>query len=205
MLRAPHPDEIDASRPALNHYVRFVRILCQAAFAFAAVLVLLDLLLIGLAVVMRYVFTTAFPGADEIVAFSLTAIVMMAAPEILRQKRHIAVDILLGVLSTRARIWANLWAGLTVLMVALLLIVNGFDTVALSRMIGSLSDGHLEWPVWTLQLFLPLGGALLGLVSIEQMWRSLVALGDQTAEEANIKEGCGISDETPDKSPLPRS
>lgn len=176
MLNETQPDDIDASRPVLRSYVRIVRFLCRVAFAFAAALVLLDLFLIGAAVVLRYVFTTALSGADEVVALSLTAIVMLAAPEIFRQNRHIAVDILLGALSPRGRLWAALWAAITVLAVALLLVLNGWNTVALSRMIGSLSDGYLEWPVWMLQLFLPIGGALLGLVAIEHIWRNVAAL-----------------------------
>src|SRR3546814_2448147 len=91
-------------------------------------------------------------GGDEFVAFTLTAIVMLSAPDVLRKNGHIGVDVLVGALPARFARWAAAWSSISVLMVAALLIVNGWKAVALSRMIGVLTEGHLELPVWTLQL-----------------------------------------------------
>lgn len=160
----------------LGKYATVVSRLCRFAYALAAGLVLMDMVLIGGAIVSRYFFSAGFLGADEIVAFSLTAIVMLAAPEVLRRNQHIIVDVVVALLPPRLRIWTQIWAAISVLAVSSLLIINGSDTVAFSRMIGSLTDGHLEWPVWMLQCFLPVGGALIGLVALEQLWQAIVAL-----------------------------
>src|SRR3546814_2830956 len=46
------------------------------------------LLLIGAAVLLRYVFSMPIVGGDEFVAFTLTAIVMLSAPDVLRKNGH---------------------------------------------------------------------------------------------------------------------
>lgn len=160
----------------LGAYSALTGRLCRLAYALAAMLVLMDMVLVGGSVVLRYFFSSGVRGADEIVAFSLTAIVMLSAPEVLRRHQHIAVDIVVALLPSNWKRWAQLWAAISVLAVALLLIVNGSNTVAFSRMIGSLTDGQLEWPVWMLQLFLPTGGVLLGMVALEHIWRSILAM-----------------------------
>jgi TRAP-type C4-dicarboxylate transport system permease small subunit len=156
---------------ALQAYARFVGIVCRAALAMASVLVIADLVLIGLAVLLRYVFSSPIVGGDEIVAGTLTALVMLSAPDVLRRNGHIGVDVLTGALPARFAKWATAWSCISVLMVAALLVVNGWKAVALSRTIGLLTQGDLELPVWPLQLFLPVGGAMLALVAIELFWR----------------------------------
>lgn len=163
---------IQQDGPLLFYYGRFIVRICQLAMAIACVLLLLDLLLVGLAIPMRYVFSKPIIWADEVIALSLTSIVMLGAPEVLRRNGHIGVDILTSRLSAKYLHWAHLWASLSVLSMTGVLIFNGWHTAMFAKMIGSLTEGHLELPVWQLQLLLPLGGLLLLLVAIEQIWRS---------------------------------
>lgn len=156
----------------LARYSLGVGRICQVAQAMAAVLVLIDLVLIGAAVVLRYVFSSPIVWGDEIVALSLTAIVMLTAPEVLRRNGHIGVDILTSMLPRSVAPWFNIWSCVAVLSMAGLLIMNGWRTAMLSRMIGRVTEGHLELPVWMLQLFLPLGGVLLAAVTLELIWRN---------------------------------
>jgi len=157
----------------LRVYGRVVGGICDSAMACAAMLVLMDLVLIGLAVAMRYLLDAPITWSDEIVVLSLTAIVMLGAPKVLASGGHISVDIITSSLKGRIAAFLKIWANLGVLAVAGLLIVNGWNTVLFSKMIGSLTEGRLELPVWMLQLLLPLGGALLGLVAIELLWRNV--------------------------------
>jgi TRAP-type C4-dicarboxylate transport system permease small subunit len=156
---------------ALHAYARLVDTICRAALALASILVIVDLVLIGLAVLLRYVFSSPIVGGDEIVAGTLTALVMLSAPDVLRRNGHIGVDVLTGALPGRLARWATAWSCISVLMVAALLVVNGWKAVALSHTIGLLTQGDLELPVWPLQLFLPVGGVMLALVAIELLWR----------------------------------
>lgn len=48
----------------------------------------------------------------------------------------------------------------------------------LSKLVGVLTEGYIEIPVWTLQLFLPIGGVMMALVAIEQLFRPQVNNSD---------------------------
>ncbi|MBW6495642.1 MAG: TRAP transporter small permease [Burkholderiaceae bacterium] len=161
-------------RPALRALGRLVVGLAAAAMALAAACLLVSLALIGWAVVLRYVFNDAPIWVDEVVGFALVAVVMLAAPSALRRGEHINVDLLIGFLSPTARRWARGWAAVATLIVAGLLVVNGSETATLAHTLGLLTEGSLEWPTWLLMLFMPIGGALLGLAALEALWRVIV-------------------------------
>ena len=162
--------------PALRALGHVVRVLAGAGMAVAAASLLLSLCLIGWAVVMRYVFNAAPVWVDEVVGFLLVAIVMLAAARTLRRGEHIGVDLLVDRLSPRARRWTQAWAALAVGLVACVLIINGWGTASLARMLGLVTEGNLEWPTWMLMLLMPVGGALLLLAAIEVCWRALAGL-----------------------------
>lgn len=155
----------------LQAYSCLVAGLCQLGLAIATVLLLLDTLIIGVNIVLRYLFHAPFLGTEELVSASLILIVMLSAPEVLRRGNHIGVDILVGMLSPRWARVASLWASVAVLLVAVLLITNGWKSMQLSRLIGALTEGYIEIPVWALQFFLPVGGVLLALAALEQIFR----------------------------------
>lgn len=162
--------------PALRALGHVVRVLAGAGMALAAGSLLLSLCLIGWAVVMRYGFNAAPVWVDEVVGFLLVAIVMLAAARTLRRGEHIGVDLLVERLSPPARRWAQAWGALAAGVVACVLIVNGWGTASLARMLGLVTDGNLEWPTWMLMLLMPAGGALLLLAAIEACWRALAGL-----------------------------
>ncbi len=72
-----------------------------------------------------------------------------------------------------ARAGRQAWAALATGVVAGVLIINGWETAQLARMLGLLTEGNLEWPTWLLMLLMPVGGALLLLAAIEALWRAL--------------------------------
>jgi len=141
--------------PALRLLGRAVAALAGAAMAVAAACLLVSLALIGAAVVMRYAFNAAPVWVDEVVGFALVAVVMLAAAQALRHGEHIGVDLLVGRLGPTGRRWAQGWSALATGAVAVMLIVNGFDTAMLARMLGLVTEGSLEWPTWLLMLLMP--------------------------------------------------
>lgn len=158
----------------LHAYERAVAFLAETAFALATLLVLVDLVLLGASVTARYLVNMPITWSDEIVALSLTAITMLAAPKVLLDRGHIEVDILTSMARGRLSLAVRIWSSLAVLAVALLLIFNGWSTAMFSRMIGLLTEGYLELPLWPLQLLLPVGGALLVPVVILHLWQTAV-------------------------------
>jgi TRAP-type C4-dicarboxylate transport system permease small subunit len=163
-------------RGAIALLARAIGWINGVAVGLSAAGILVSLGLIAWAVVMRYVFNRPPVWTDEVVGFLLVGIVMLAAAQSLRRGEHIGVDILVARLGPRGRFWAQLWSSLSVLVVALIFIVNGWRTAMFSRQIGVLTEGNLEIPVYWLQLFLPLGGLMMLLVSLEAIARLLAGV-----------------------------
>lgn len=164
----------EAGGPALRALGRVVSALAGLGMALAAAGLLVSFVLIGWAVVMRYWFNAAPIWVDEVVGFLLVAIVLLAAAQTLRRGEHIGVDLLTDRLSVPARRWTRAWAALATGVIAGVLIVNGWETAALARKLGLLTEGTLEWPTWLLMLLMPIGGTLLLLAAVEALWRTLV-------------------------------
>lgn len=160
---------------ALRLLGRLIGIVNALALTMSAFGVLVSLALIAWSVLMRYVFNKAPIWVDEVVGFMLVAIVMLAAADVLRRGEHIGVDLFTANLKGRARLWVQAWSSVSVFAVALILIVNGWQTAMFSKMLGIVTEGHLEWPVYWLMLLLPLGGLLLLATAIEAIVR--LALG----------------------------
>lgn len=179
--RGPAADE----GPALRALGAIVGALTTLAMAIAAAALLVSLALIGWAVVMRYFFAAAPIWVDEVVGFALVAIVMLAAAQTLRRGEHIAVDLLTSRMPPRWRRWTQAWGALAAIAVAAILVVNGWETAALARTLGLLTEGHLEWPTWWLMLLMPAGGVLLALVAVEALWRALAGLPPRHGDGAH--------------------
>lgn len=171
--QAGNTSAAQAEGTALRVLTQAVAFLSSAAMALSAAGLLASLVLIGWAVVMRYVFDAAPVWVDEVVGFLLVAIVMLAAAQTFRRGEHIGVDLLVGRLPPKGKRWALGWAAAVTACIALVLVINGWQTAMLARMLGLLTEGHLEWPTWCLMLLMPVGGALLLLATVESLWRAI--------------------------------
>ena len=173
MQKPAGPGERADEGVALRVLSQAVAWLTAAAMALAAAGLLLSLVLIGWAVVMRYVFNAPPVWVDEVVGFTLVAIILLGAAQTFRRGEHIGVDVLVSRLPPSGRRWALAWASLVTGAVGVVLVVNGWETAMFARMLGLLTEGHLEWPLWWLMLLMPVGGALLVLSAVESVWRAL--------------------------------
>lgn len=145
---------------------RVVRRLAAWGIGLAAATLIASMLLIVYAVVMRYFLNQPPPWVDEVVGYLLVAAVMLASADALLQGDHIGVDILTERLGARGRKIALLFGLLAVTVCGVLLINEGIDMAAFSRMVGLNSNGFLATPMWMPQLLVPIGGALLALAAI---------------------------------------
>ncbi len=156
--------------------VRVVDALARVGIALAAVSLLASMALIVYSVVMRYGLNQPVPWVDELVGYLLVALVMFAAADALRHGEHIAVDILTERLSPRGKRRIALFGLAAVAVSALLLVVEGWDLVAFSRMVGLLSNGYLAVPMWIPQAPIPIGAFLLLLAALAAFgvaWRGV--------------------------------
>lgn len=150
----------------MNAVTRAVRALARLGIALAALTLLASMLCIVYAVVMRYFFNQPPPWVDELVGYLLVAVVMLAAADALLHGEHIAVDILTDRLGPAGRRVVLLLGLVAAAATGVLLLKEGVDMVAFSRMVDLKSNGFLAAPMWIPQILLPIGAALLTLAAI---------------------------------------
>lgn len=172
-----------------------VRILGKAVYlittigmVISATGVLIALALIGYSVVTRYLVGQPSLWVDDVIGFILIAIVMFGASSVLRDGKHLGVDLFTGRLQRTGQRWAQAWAMLTVMGVAAFLIVDGWQVAMFSKMLGMRTHGYVEFPIYWMQLLMPLGGVMLVLVALESLARLICgasAYNEPSDEETN--------------------
>lgn len=170
---------------------RVVAGLCWLAIALSALALLASLGMIVYSVAMRYVLNAPQTWVDSLVGFLLVAIVMLGAADVMRRGEHIGVDLLTNLLGETGKRIAAVWALVAVIATAVFFVVEGWETVSFSKMLGIKSHGHLEVPIYLVQLLIPAGGALLGLAALSNLLR--VAIGEpvvvSTSESGHARRG----------------
>lgn len=167
---------------ALARYSRAISHLTRAGRVLSATGVLFCFVAIGTSVVLRYVFNAAPVWVDELVGFTLVGIVLLGAAATLRDGEHIAVDLLTSRANDQWKRRLTIWSAFASFAVAMLLIFNGLGAIELAHMLGTLTEGYLEWPTWMLMLVLPVSGTLLALAAIEVCWHAWLGLPLPAAE-----------------------
>ena len=146
------------------------------AMLVAACLLLLALtLLIGADVLLRNLGAGGIPPSNELSEDALYLITLLAAPGLLRQGRHIRVDIVLRLLPAQLG-WALEWISDTIGLVCCFYFVwYGARATLDSFASGSLSIKTLILPEWWLLAPMPIAFALLALEFIFRMHRLALA------------------------------
>jgi TRAP-type C4-dicarboxylate transport system permease small subunit len=132
------------------------------------------LFLVCYAVAMRYFFNQPQSWSDEAVGLLIVISVMLAVPEAQRRGENIGVDAVTEKLRGGKRRALLILGAASVAITAVILISEGLDMVAFTRMVGIVSNSLPEIPLWAVQAFVPLGGALLLLVALAQLAAWLV-------------------------------
>lgn len=180
MPSSPAPGE-QASRPLVHRCVHAldatVGALCWLAMACAALALIASLGMVVYSVGMRYVLNQPQTWVDDLVGFLLVAIVLFGAADVMRRGEHIGVDLLTSNLGPLGKRIAAIWALLAVVITAVFFVIEGWATVAFSKMLGIMSYGHFEVPIYIVQLTVPIGGALFGLAALMGLLR--IAIGEE--------------------------
>ena len=146
------------------------------AMLVAACLLLLALtLLIGADVLLRNLGAGGIPPSNELSEDALYLITLLAAPGLLRQGRHIRVDIVLRLLPAQLG-WALEWISDTIGLVCCFYFVwYGARATLDSFASGSLSIKTLILPEWWLLAPMPIAFALLAVEFVFRMHRLALA------------------------------
>jgi len=127
----------------------------------AGVLLLVMTVMIGADVLLRNIGAGGIPPSNELSEDSLYLITLLAAPGLLRQGRHIRIDIVLRTLPERIG-WLLEWVGDVIGLVCCLVVVwYGLSVAAASFADGSISIKTLVFPEWWLLAPMPAAFALL--------------------------------------------
>jgi TRAP-type C4-dicarboxylate transport system permease small subunit len=159
--------------------------LSRIANGLAALACLATLGLVCYAVAMRYFVGRPLTWADEVAGYLVVVTVMLGVADAQRRGENIGVDVvdensrfalvrLVGIASAAAVgicAWLFLWEGL--------------QMVEFSRMIGIMSNVLPGMPMWTIQIVVPLGGALLLLVALIQLACWLTGIRPRGLETAD--------------------
>ena len=149
----------------------------DALVAIACLLLLGLTSVIGADVLLRNIGAGGIAPANELSEDALYLITLLAAPGLLRQGRHIRVDIVLRLLPPQAG-WAIEWVSDAIGLVCCLYFVwYGAKAALDSFMSGSLSIKTLILPEWWLLAPMPAAFVLLGLEFLFRMHR--LALAEQ--------------------------
>ncbi len=114
-------------------------------------------------VVARYGFNDSFTWAEELKRYAIVWMVFIGSSLAARKGAHISVDVLWRVLGDHpARRVLVVSVDALCVLFSLFLVVYGWDLVAQAREFGQVT-ASLQVPLWTVQLAIPVGGALMAL------------------------------------------
>ncbi|WP_144182830.1 TRAP transporter small permease [Elioraea rosea] len=178
---------------ALRLFEGFAGLVARVAATLGAVAGLVCFALVCASVGWRYFLGQPQPWIDHAAAWLVVALVMLAAAETQRREEHIGVEVVTNRLRGGARRAARILSVLSVLAVAAILLREGIETVSFSRMIGIATNIEAV-PLWWLHLLIPIGAALLLLVSLAQLLVLLAGgepRGSAPRDEAGLTAASG--------------
>jgi TRAP-type C4-dicarboxylate transport system permease small subunit len=142
---------------------RWYEYLLNGMLTAAGILLLAMTATIGADVLLRNVNAGGIPPSNELSEDSLYLITLLAAPGLLREGRHIRVDIVLRAVPQRLG-WVLEWVGdVAGLICCLIFVWYGVGVTAASFFDGSISIKTLVLPEWWLLAPMPVAFALLAI------------------------------------------
>jgi TRAP-type C4-dicarboxylate transport system permease small subunit len=152
----------------------FGRLLEKLFFAACAVLFLMMLMICADVLLRNIPLVKSLHGlswADEISEYMLYLITMLAAPWLLRQSRHIRVDILLHALPARIGWYCEWITDVIALVCCSIMVVSGAEAAFASYSSGMMTIKTLVTPEWWSLAPLPVTFLLLAIEILFRMQR----------------------------------
>jgi TRAP-type C4-dicarboxylate transport system permease small subunit len=150
--------------------VAYGHLLRALAFAAAALLLCMTLVVTG-DIVLRNTIGSGFIWANEVSEYALYLTTLLVAPWLLREGRHVRLDLLLVMVPQRVAWRIEIVADVLGLLVCIFLVRYGAIMALESRRLGSITIKNLVFPEWWLLAPLPAIFALLGVEFIFRLHR----------------------------------
>lgn len=138
----------------------FQRLICFCAWIAACLMVAAGAML-TYEVMARYFFIRPTIWAAELSQLCLIWGCMIAMPQLMKARQHIAVNAVTSLLSAGARRVAEISALIGVLAFSAIVAVYGWDIFLDSFLRGRTTGSLLNMPIWIVELAVPVGFALL--------------------------------------------
>ena len=145
--------------------------------ALAAGLLIAIMLATTIKVVFRYGLHEGLLGVDQISGTMLLYITFLGAAWVLRREEHVAIDLLVGVLSPRTRYRLHLLCSLLGAAICFCLVLFGTVEVITSLQRGIRIPAEIEIPRAINLAIIPLGCLFLGLQFVRRAWLSMLGHG----------------------------
>jgi TRAP-type C4-dicarboxylate transport system permease small subunit len=123
-------------------------------------------------VVLRYVFLAPFSWAEELTLYLMVWIVFVGGAVAVRTRGHIAIDLLPLALSARNRRRLTIGVALVALAFFAWFFWYSGQHVLRVRAAGQTTP-VMEAPMWLAYLAMPVGSLLMGLRTMQQLYRAL--------------------------------
>jgi len=160
--------------PIAQILLRSIRITVRTAQIMSAICLLAGIVLNFVNVVGRYFFLHAISWAEETMLFLMIASVFLGAGAITLRGAHIRMDLAVQLMPPRVRIFLDLVAQITFLVMVAVLIWLAYPVIAQYVAFGQVSDA-LRLPVAIPHSVIPIGMFIMALAVvarlIERNWR----------------------------------
>jgi TRAP-type mannitol/chloroaromatic compound transport system permease small subunit len=176
-----------ARSPALDAFCRFVDRLNEWVGWLLGPMIVFVSAAIVYEVVSRGVFNEATTWVNESVVYGSSAVYLLVGGYALLHRRHVRIDLLLGMISPRAARLLDLVTLPFLAAYALALIVAGGELSWASFLQSEGTGSPWNPRIWPVKMCIPLAGALLLLQALSNLFRDL-GLAGKNAEAAGDDE-----------------
>jgi TRAP-type mannitol/chloroaromatic compound transport system permease small subunit len=159
--------------PAVDLYCRFVDRVNETAGWLLGPMIVFVSAAIVYEVVSRGMFNQATTWVNESVIYGSSAVYLLVGGYALLHRRHVRIDLLLGVLSPRAVRILDLVTLPFLAAYALALMIAGGELAWASFMQSEGTGSPWNPPIWPVKLCIPLAGLLLLLQALSNLFRDL--------------------------------
>lgn len=150
-----------------GHYIDSTLTLFELSFVGAAMVFSAALLFVN--VVLRYVFLAPISWAEEVTIYLMIWIVFIGSSAIVRQRAHLAIDLVLNMLNPKGRRALMFVAvAATLLFFCVFIYYSGMHTLRIFSS-GQVTP-NLQAPMWLTYLAMPVGGSLMLLRSMQVLF-----------------------------------
>lgn len=171
----------------MEKFVRLCNGLSYACGVFAAVLLMISLVLIIIEIVIRTLFSATLYITEEYSGYIMLAITFLGLSYTLKERGHIRMVFLHALLKGKARIVLDIFAfsaGLVICSLITITTANFFwDSVVLKSQSMQISGTYLAIP----QLLMPLGSFMMALQFAAELVRSILHIRSGSPEEAEFE------------------